>query len=454
MPRDIPIGNGNLLIAFDQDYCIRDIYYPCVGKENHTDGHKFRFGIWIDGKFDWISKDWNLILDYVSESLLTHVTAFNENLGVSLHCNDLIDYRENIYIKKTILKNLSNIEREFRLFFHHDFHILESAIGDTAYFDPDEKAIIHYKGDRYFLMSGIREGRQGIDQYATGIKEFHGLEGTWKDAEDGILEGAPISQGSVDSTIAFSIRIFPDEEQTLNRLERAFETKVTEVIQRTSDVKSFRFAVPEDVEFKPGQFFFVTIRINSREVTKHFTFSNSPTEKGYVEFTKRITDSEFSQTLDSLKAGDWARLKMPYGSFTFEGEYEKVAFLSGGIGITPIRSMCKYVCDMKLSTNMILIYGNRTEKDIVFYEDLRIMEAENKNMKVVYAVGSAIDKDSWKGGTGFITGDMIREEIPDYTERVFFTCGPPKMVDYMVTLMRDEMKIDREKIKWENFPGY
>jgi len=215
MPRDIPIGNGNLLITFDQDYCLRDIYYPHVGKENHTDGHKFRLGIWVDGVFDWITSKWYLKLDYVSESLLTHVTAFSDKLNLSLHFNDLIDYRENIYIKKIIIKNLSQKERELRIFFHHDFHILETATGDTTYYDPDEKAAIHYKADRYFLISGMRDGKQGIDQYATGIKEFHGLEGTWKDAEDGILEGAPISQGSVDSTISFTLKIPQDGEKTI-----------------------------------------------------------------------------------------------------------------------------------------------------------------------------------------------------------------------------------------------
>jgi GH15 family glucan-1,4-alpha-glucosidase len=215
MPRDIPIGNGSFLITFDQDYCLRDIYYPHTGKENHTDSHKFRLGLWVDGVFEWITGKSNLRLDYLSDTLITHVTAFNNGLKVSLHCNDLIDYRENIYIKKLIIKNLSKTKREIRVFFHHDFHILETPTGDTAYYDPDEKAIIHYKADRYFLMSGIREGRQGIDQYATGIKEFHGLEGTWRDAEDGKLEGAPISQGSVDSTISLTITISPEGEQIL-----------------------------------------------------------------------------------------------------------------------------------------------------------------------------------------------------------------------------------------------
>jgi GH15 family glucan-1,4-alpha-glucosidase len=215
MPRDIPVGNGTLLITFDQDYCLRDIYYPFVGKENHTEGHKFRLGIWVDGEFDWVKRDWGLRLDYAYEMLMTQVTASNEHLGVNLHCHDMVDYRENIYIKKIILKNLVNREREFRLFFHHDFHILESRNGDTAYYDPDEKAIIHYKGTRYFLMSGIRNGNQKIDEFAMGIKEFHGLEGTWKDAEDGRLEGSPIAQGSVDSTLSFSINVKPGGEETV-----------------------------------------------------------------------------------------------------------------------------------------------------------------------------------------------------------------------------------------------
>jgi len=215
MPRDIPVGNGTLLITFDQDYCLRDIYYPCIGKENHTDGHKFRIGIWVDNKFDWVKRDWDLRLEYAQEMLMTQVTAFNKDLAVSLHCHDMVDYRENIYIKKIVLKNLVNREREFRLFFHHDYHILESPTGDTAYYDPDEKAMIHYKENRYFLMSGIRNNRQGIDQYATGIKEFHGLEGTWRDAEDGRLEGSPMAQGSVDSSLSFWIKVQPEGEQTI-----------------------------------------------------------------------------------------------------------------------------------------------------------------------------------------------------------------------------------------------
>jgi GH15 family glucan-1,4-alpha-glucosidase len=215
MPRDIPVGNGTLLVTFDQDYCLRDLYYPWVGKENHVGGHKFRLGIWAEGMFAWVSRDWSLRLGYGQDSLISEVTASNSSLRVSFQSHDLVDYRENIYLKKMILRNDLDRPRDCRLFFHHDFHILESPAGDTAYYDPDEKAIIHYKENRYFLMSGIRNGAQGIDQYTTGTKEFHGLEGTWKDAEDGRLEGNPIAQGSVDSCLSFWVNVPAKGEQTL-----------------------------------------------------------------------------------------------------------------------------------------------------------------------------------------------------------------------------------------------
>jgi len=140
------------------------------------------------------------------------VTATHPMLGLRLHCNDVVDYQETIYIRKILLQNLTDRKRECRLFFHHDFHILGSPIGDTAYYDPDERALIHYKENRYFLMSGSRKDKLGIDQFATGIKEFRGLEGTWKDAEDGQLEGSPISQGSVDSVLSLWMEVPPQGE--------------------------------------------------------------------------------------------------------------------------------------------------------------------------------------------------------------------------------------------------
>lgn len=73
MPRDLPIGNGNMLIAFDRDYLLREFYFPHVGEENHTHGEKFRFGVYIDHEFGWIPDGWRIRKDYLDDSLITDV---------------------------------------------------------------------------------------------------------------------------------------------------------------------------------------------------------------------------------------------------------------------------------------------------------------------------------------------------------------------------------------------
>jgi len=235
----------------------------------------------------------------------------------------------------------------------------------------------------------------------------------------------------------------------------AFETDVLEVIQRTHNVKSFRFRIKEAPDFKPGQFFFVTIKIEGVERTKHFSFSNSPTEKGYVEFTKRITESPFSKALDRLKADDWVRLKMPYGAFTFEDEHKKVAFLSGGIGITPIRSIIKFVADKKVPADMILLYGNNTESDIIFKDDFDNIQGINDNFRVRYTLtGLDADNGKWSGRRGYIDAGMIKEEIPDYKERIFYICGPSLMVTTLVDMVKSRLGVPEDNIKTENFTGY
>jgi len=210
VPRDIPVGNGSLLVTFDSDYTIRDFYYPHVGKENHTKGYPNRFGVWTIDGFSWINKrDWNITIDYLSGTLVTSVNAFNERLAVELICNDIVDYERNIYLRKIIVKNLTNSERDIRLFFHQDFSIMESEIGDTVFYDAKQNSLIHYKASRYFLINCSAEDVWGVREYATGIKRHQGAEGTWRDAEDGILEGNPIAQGSVDSTIGTSVKVPP-----------------------------------------------------------------------------------------------------------------------------------------------------------------------------------------------------------------------------------------------------
>ena len=209
MPRDIPVGNGSLLVTFDELYRIRDIYFPHVGKENHSEGHPFRFGVWIDGVFSWISEDsWVRELRYVTETLVTDVRLTNSGLKLEITSNDAVDVHSNIFLRHLRVRNLAAEKREIRLFFHHDFYISETEVGDTAYFDPETHALVHYKGARYFLINTDAD----VESFATGRKAFRGAEGTWRDAEDGQLQGSAITEGSVDSTIGRALQVEAGEE--------------------------------------------------------------------------------------------------------------------------------------------------------------------------------------------------------------------------------------------------
>ena len=230
-----------------------------------------------------------------------------------------------------------------------------------------------------------------------------------------------------------------------------FETQLQKVIQRTSNVISFRFSRPVGFEYKPGQFLNVTLKHNGRELSKYLSFSSSPTEPTHIEFTKKLSDSEFSEALRKAKPGDWAKIEAPYGKFTFEGEYPKIALLGGGIGITPFISICKYATYKGLNNKITLFYGCSNPDDVVFREELEELERNNKNLKLVFTVSRPTPE--WKDKTGRITPDMIKTELPDFKEYIFYACGPPPMVKGMEAII-DTLGIPKEKFKIEYFTGY
>lgn len=208
MPRDICVGNGRVLINFDCDYHMRDIYFPSTGKENHSQRGSSRFGVFCEGVFSWVhDSSWEKKLEYLPEALVSDVTLYNAQLGLRIVCNDTVDFYRDIYLRRINIHNLFDRDRKVTLFFHHDLNIYENSVGDTAYFRPDDRSLVHYKGDRYFFMNCYAEGKIGWDQFATGIKGLEGIDGTWRDAEDGVLSGNPITQGSVDSVGAVDTQL-------------------------------------------------------------------------------------------------------------------------------------------------------------------------------------------------------------------------------------------------------
>ena len=210
MPRDLPIGNGSLLVNFDSAYSLRDLYFPNVGRDNNTVGHPCRVGIWANGWFSWLHHaGWERRLCYEPDTLVTDVVLHNPSMGLSIACHDAVSHHMTVLLRSFEVTNHWDVEREIRLFFCQDLHIAETADGDTAYYEPVNDFLIHYKGRHYFLINGRSADGRGIFQYATGNKEFGPSEGTWLDAEDGELGMNPIAQGSVDSVISLRQSVLP-----------------------------------------------------------------------------------------------------------------------------------------------------------------------------------------------------------------------------------------------------
>lgn len=222
MPRDIPVGNGRLLVTFDHQYQIRDIYFPHVGQENHAGAGPCHFGVFADlpgrnkSRLFWTSDDgWTIRQRYLRDTLTTSVALEHRDLKLSLYCNDVADFHRPVMVRKIKVRNLIARDRLVRIMHHQDFNMFGSKIGDTAYYDPELRSIIHYRGKRYLMVTFYSAGEQRIDEYATGTSGFHGAEGTWRDAEDGHLQGNPIAQGAVDSTIAHHLNLPANEERTV-----------------------------------------------------------------------------------------------------------------------------------------------------------------------------------------------------------------------------------------------
>lgn len=237
MPRDIPVGNGRMLVTFDNKYQMRDFYYPHVGQENHAGGSPFRFGVFSDvpgtdrNQMFWTTTPgWELHQRYLRDTLTTSVSLQSDELKLLLYCNDCVDFHRNILVRKIKIKNLADHDRLVRVIHAQDFNMLGAKIGDTAYYDPDLASLVHYRANRYMLVTfygpapddspgdgahGTAPLPQGIDEYATGTAGFAGAEGTWRDAEDGHLQGNPIAQGAVDSTVSKHVRVPANGEQTI-----------------------------------------------------------------------------------------------------------------------------------------------------------------------------------------------------------------------------------------------
>ncbi len=218
MPRSLVLGNGNMLVNIDNNGIVRDFYYPYVGLEEHTRGHHHHVGVFEEetGEFSWFHHDdWQAYPDYLEETLVTNTILKSEKLGLEITFNDFVTVRNNIFCRNITVKNLREEERNLRFFFQYDFHMYGNKSNDTVYFEPGSNSLVYYNLNRYFLVNASKKNGI-IDQFTTGKIHYQGLEGTWKDAEDGKLESHPITQGSVDATFGIHLHFEPKAEEKIH----------------------------------------------------------------------------------------------------------------------------------------------------------------------------------------------------------------------------------------------
>lgn len=160
---------------------------------------------------------------------------------------------------------------------------------------------------------------------------------------------------------------------------------------------------------------------------------------------------EFSNALNSLQPGDKVSFSGPYGGFTFRGEHEEVCMLCGGIGVTPLLSMIRFCTDTGSDSRILLIYSNRSEDEIPFYGELSRLEERNKRLSVVHTLTGA--GPSWEGRRGRIDARMLQDLISDPASLQYYGSGPAKMVEAMLSLLR-EIGVPQDAVHKELFPGY
>lgn len=218
MSRSLVLGNGNIFVGLDNSGYVREFYFPFVGLENHIASHsQHRIGIFVDESFSWLHHDdWQTVIDCLDDTMAGITIKTNQKLQIKIYLTDIVYNESNIFLRSIKIENLANFDRTAKLFFGQEFELYESHRGDTAYFEPKSNTIIHYKGQRVFLVNLQDQHKTGFDDYTTGIFNIYGKEGSFKDAEDGNLQKNPIEHGPCDSVVAKTLTLPANQSETLN----------------------------------------------------------------------------------------------------------------------------------------------------------------------------------------------------------------------------------------------
>jgi ferredoxin-NADP reductase/nitrite reductase/ring-hydroxylating ferredoxin subunit len=236
-----------------------------------------------------------------------------------------------------------------------------------------------------------------------------------------------------------------------------------------TDVMSLKFSKHDtakqkkELDYISGQYAFFDIGgvFNDPEgPLRHFTIASSPTEN-FIMISTRIRDTPYKKRLSSLEEKRTkVKVRGPMGKFILHEDHSKPAvFLSGGIGVTPFRSMIKYVTDKQLPIKIVMFDSNRDENNILYKNEFDEYLKINKNLKIIYAItgeGGQPPLGHWEGEIGRIDKPMITKYVSedDLNKSIFYICGPPAMLNAIQNILNEKLRIPKDRVKIEEFTGY
>ena len=225
--------------------------------------------------------------------------------------------------------------------------------------------------------------------------------------------------------------------QIIDRLHpKTLQLQVSRVLKETESTITLRLVAEEGYlpPFQAGQYINLFTEVNGVRPSRPYSISSPPHQTGYYDITiRQVADGFVSKHfITRIKPGTRLESSSPAGQFyhnpLFHGD--DLIFLAGGSGITPFMSMIREVTDRGIARRMHLIYGCRTEDDVVFEKELQERAATFSNFKLSLVISEPTI--GFNGPSGFITADLIRKRIGDLENRMFYVCGPEAMYSFVL----------------------
>ncbi len=233
--------------------------------------------------------------------------------------------------------------------------------------------------------------------------------------------------------------------------------RVQSIVSETPSVKTFRLVSASDdtvlpFTFVPGQFLNVAFWIGGARMNRSYSISSSPTRREHVEITvRREPRGAVSRHIDDLvKVGDEIEAGGPVGRFTFDGtEADSIVLIAGGVGITPMLSITRYLTDISWPGDIFLFYSCRVPTDFIFRQALAALQEQNPKLHVSVTMSGAAPAE-WTGPRGHFTAELFASTVPDIASRRIHLCGPPSMMDATKAILV-ELGVPSEQVKTEAF---